>query len=435
MSRQCVGADVIAKRLCDLLQSFPAAAVTGVQWQILVRKYEERYSTKVDLRSMGFDSALAAATTLLWDVLRVLDGEDIDNPVVAIEENIALTPLPGFLASWPSLYQAFHSIVQQHGTASFEDSSEGSELLMSKLKPMLQSNWHQSFNESGLCYLNEAGSGMQLKKMKHLVQAVLRWRNQYIQELSANGKRGKLHAALSPHLELAPSKKHNDMVLRSIPAADVATGFVHLDVLAVPVNQAQQTMSDLNARPDELDLLDSASIGASSSSSVELEREIASLRAENAKLRQRNEQLQVQGGMSGYGLRLPLKEAFLTNMECSVSSEHDLLDDPFEPPPQVHRQWPSSSPSTRCGSSVVDAELSCTSGATTPRSGTSGSSTPVHSFSTPLFHPGGFGSQDQVCALVPMWLDRAGIPCGIVQQARAIFDRKDQALPNFFNQY
>merc|ERR550532_464658 len=85
---------LVAQRLSDLLQSFPAAAAGGVQWQTLARKYEERHSSRLDIAALGHSSALAAATALLWDVLRLVEREDADNPVVALDDTLALDPRP-----------------------------------------------------------------------------------------------------------------------------------------------------------------------------------------------------------------------------------------------------------------------------------------------------------------------------------------------------
>jgi len=110
-----VSPSVVAQRLCDLLLSFPAAAAGGVQWCVLARKYEERHNTRLDIKAIGHSCPLAAATALLWDVLRLVDSEDSDNPIVAVEDAVALNPRPGALGSWPSLYKALCTIVVTHG--------------------------------------------------------------------------------------------------------------------------------------------------------------------------------------------------------------------------------------------------------------------------------------------------------------------------------
>jgi len=164
------------------------------------------------------------------------------------------------------------------------------------------------------------------------------------------------------------------------------------------------------------DMEDVESIPESLSSSADLQSEIALLRSENARLRGKNCFLE-QEDM----LQKALSEAELMS---------DLLDNPSEPPPFVY--WGDVvSPSCSTG---VPSDYGFGSGSATPRSvGScsqfqSGVATP-----TALGMPGQPG---QVCSMVPVWFamgDRVGIPCGVVQQARAIFECH-KALPSFFVQ-
>ena len=127
---------------------------------------------------MGYASPLAATTTLLWEVLRIVDSEDGDNPVVAVEDSMTLVPKPGSAACWPSLYQArcilslrglrgfkifkcgmqvLCNVLNEHGTvdedferllSSVSWCQEGQKaILVSQLKPLLQRNWHNTFDE------------------------------------------------------------------------------------------------------------------------------------------------------------------------------------------------------------------------------------------------------------------------------------------------
>jgi len=115
---------IVAQRMSDLLQCFPAAAIGGVQWRTLTRKYEEKYGDHLDLEVLGHTSALAGATALLFDVIRVVEADDTDNPVVAVEDAITLTPLPGSLASWPSLYKVLCDIVRSQGSIEKKDNMD-----------------------------------------------------------------------------------------------------------------------------------------------------------------------------------------------------------------------------------------------------------------------------------------------------------------------
>merc|ERR1712032_1677730 len=105
----------IAHRLCDMLLAFPASAAGGVQWQVLVRTYEERFGTRLDIAALGHSSPVAAATALLWEVLRPVDTANAENPVLAVEDAVALTPQPGQLGRWPSIYSALREIVLTYG--------------------------------------------------------------------------------------------------------------------------------------------------------------------------------------------------------------------------------------------------------------------------------------------------------------------------------
>merc|ERR1719506_691759 len=105
---------------------------------------------------------------MLWDVATVVEANDSDNPTVAVSDVVALTPSPGSLASWPSLYKTLSEIVRQHGVVveSVDECTSGAnyEILLSKAKPLLQKHWHIRFDESGLSYITQEGLTMKLKK-------------------------------------------------------------------------------------------------------------------------------------------------------------------------------------------------------------------------------------------------------------------------------
>lgn len=428
---------VVAQRMSDLLQCFPAAAMGGVQWKTLLRKYEQCHNCQVDIAALGYSSALVAVTALLFDVLRIVDSEDTDNPIVAIEDPIALTPSPGSAASWPSLYGVLCKVVRQHGLV--EDGERV--VLVSQLKPLLQRHWHNNFDEGSLSYFTEEGSSVKLRKMKHLLQAVLRWRQQCweqrrgaagsLPEERGGGRRAVvdgLDEALSDELELVPSKRHNDLLLRfvvsSVQSSAAASAAAELE-LQVPCKEASSAAGDAgfaslswaglleeprSSWADESDKdPDTASTVSTvpSSAPVAMQDEIALLRAENERLRHKNSLLEATKAR---------------DEQASVWLPDAVgLDDPFEPPPQA--LWCPASPtcsSTRRGSfgSSVDG---------TPLTGTScqqsGACTPVH------LVPYTF-------APVVGWFakgDRGEIPSGLVQQARAVFERHT-VIPNWFSQ-
>lgn len=417
--------------MCDLLQSFPAAATAGVQWQTLVRKYEDRYS-KLDIDALGHCSALAAATALLWEVLRLVESADTDNPVVALEDSVVLTPRLSSLASWPSLYQVFCELLR---SADKSSSGGANEILLSQLKPLLQKHWHANFDESGLSYMTEEGSPVKLKKMKHLVQAVLRWREQHAAwRAEAGAQPTALDEVLRPELELVPSKTHNDLVLRMVAAPAEVEVCIALRVghigLCTPAQAHSEEMpgNDMESWPGDTESLSKPS-STSSSASLELAQEIESLRAENARLRASNKLLESR-----------VKDVALNTTFFQVQSgplppvETELFDHPFEPPPEICQQglaW-------GCGvsplaSTTVPSNFSLSSGSLTPWSQASSSHSQSGSATPASFNTGG----NQVCALVPVWFplgDRGQIPSGVVQQVRTVFERSGEALPSFFAQ-
>jgi len=387
----------------------------GVQWRVLARKYEERHATRLDLASLGHASPLAAASTLLWDVLRLVDTEDTDNPIVAIDDSVVLTPHPGSMGSWPSLYVALCDAVQTSCTIQLEPEENAGAvrcLLLSQLKPLLQSRWHANFDENGLGFLSEEGSYVKMKKMKHLVQAVLRWRDQRVEWAQSRG--AKMTAAdkvLIPHLELVASKKHNDLMLRYVPGAT-----------------CQDEMMQNCSQPGLVQTQSSVSVASSTSSPRSgVEEELAFLRAENAKLRSRNEMLtHEQSDVSDLASEASSNDVF-ASVTFLPENMVDVFDDPFDPPPQKF-QWTSSvsvaSTGTGCSSPCLSWAHS--SGAT-PASMTPVPSSDMAGCMTPTMTP---------AMMVPMWFslvpsvagafgDRCMIPTGIVQRFRSQIDASD----------
>lgn len=287
----------VAHKLGDVLSQFPNAAIDGVEWNVLVKKFEERHSQKFDFVSMGFDSSLTAAAALLWDVGQIRDAKDSRNPIVALEDAIALTPRPGSMGSWPSLYQSLCEIVLKHGSGDGQPS-----LLLSQLKPLLQSQWHSSIDEHW-GYFDAKGRSVKTKKMKHLIQAVLLWRNERIAKNSS--KPTQIDEALVSKLELVPSDKHNDLVLR----------------IAVQSCPAVSSMG----RP--------LSLGA----------EIV-----------RKSWADVEDTLEGE-----------EQEDCMSSVSSCPYDDPFEPPPQKSWMWDHSTPSTMCSTPM---QCPSFSGSSTPMS-------------------------------------------------------------------
>lgn len=412
---------IVAQRMTDLLQNFPAAAAGGVQWSTLARKYEERHNTRLDLKALGYDSPLAATTALLWEVLRLVDSEDTDNPVVAVEDSMALAPKPGCVASWPSLYKALCSTIQEHGVIQEDNGERG--ILVSQLKQFLQRYWHSTFDETSFNYFTDEGSFVKIKKMKHLLTALLRWRSQRV-EWAKEAKRGRssdVDESMELELELVPSKRHNDLILR------IGRPCLSLNSEIVASLPCRRTLWS-DATDNELDGAPSSPKStAPSSVSTAMQEEMAALRAANDELRRKNNALELHGSQNfplvwACGAPLPKQQLQLPPMDLP----EDLLDNPFEPPPQVCSNfWGSISPASTAARSI------CFGGSTegTPLAGSScshsGTATPV---------PFGAG---QAVALVPVsWFamgDRMEIPSGLVQNTCTMFERHT-TIPNWFAQ-
>jgi hypothetical protein len=459
-----VSPSVVAQRLCDLLLSFPAAAAGGVQWCVLARKYEERHGACLDIKGIGHSCALSAATALLWDVLRLVDSEDSDNPIVAVEDAVALTPRPGALGSWPSLYKALCTIVLAHGS---EDAVEGQShcLLFSQLKPLLEVHWHANFDETSIGFLSEDGAFVRLKKMKHLIQGLIRWRDSRVEWRQSTGAAPTpVDDVMLPQLELATSKKHNDLILRYVPSKSTAN-ISSEPALKTAARGAPASCSRQESPPDgafdkssvsnpeyvpepcEFDIAETPKKAELSPRTIELE----SLRAENAKLRLL---LQKAGDCTCHAANCDA----VCRQEKTPTRWADIYDDPYEPPPDMNTfqklrlpQYSDLSPT--CGSTNGGSDWSSPSLSScgTPLSMHSGLAQcfAIHSgYGTPQpltprldseIHSGamtpGVMSQaspsapsvgQQVCALVPMWVslvgDRCVIPGGIVEKFKAKFE-------------
>jgi hypothetical protein len=416
MDRSAVSPAVIAHRLCDILQTFPAAASSGVQWETLRRKYKEVHSAELDIAALGHSSALAGASSLLWEVLRVVDGEDVDNPVLAVEQGVALTPRPGYLVTWPSLYAACCTAVESNGIAE-GPGSEVRGLLLSQLKPLLQNLWHPEFTECGLKYESGDGRSVRPKKMKHIVTALLHWREEYME---TRGERKHclraLDKALEARLELVASSTRNDLILRFWPVAATSPS-TRVAVETAPVQKQRTLWSDVDSEATDELWHDQTIVGptspttpssktARSDSSFALEHELSMLRAENAALRGHNE-------------RLLIGKLFQTSSLLAPTFQPEVFDDPFEPPPESPRCKPwaiSSGASTATPNGY---------GSGVP----SGMTTPMSNVGAPSF---GLSLSGQLCTLMPAF--NAQIPCGIVQQARSFFEKADEAIPSFFAQ-
>eukprot|EP00438_Fugacium_kawagutii_P033954 Skav211160 [mRNA] locus=scaffold413:455622:456263:+ [translate_table: standard] len=136
-----------------------------------------------------------------------------------VMDPLAVTePKPGSAASWPSLYPVLCKILRKHGTVDEEGQKA---ILVSQLKPLRRRHWHDTFDEASFAYRRKDGSSV--RKVKHLLQALLGWRAQF---MAWDGRSScQMKDALEYELQLVPSKRHNDLLLREgAPLPRLGTG-------------------------------------------------------------------------------------------------------------------------------------------------------------------------------------------------------------------
>lgn len=258
-----VSGEAIGVQLRDLLLRFPCAVLDGVRWSALCKAYRERFPDAPNPCGTALcSSAGLAARSWLADIADC--KEDTANAGadgwLQLRDGAALTPgSEGQLACWPLLVQRLGEIVRTHGCpqsaqavgssspalvvaegrrattvatgGEAEDeavgeaggtaggaAAEGSGtaekvvlgVLLAQLKPLLRRHWDPAFEERAVGYYNEAGKYISIKKMKHLVAKLLKWRLQRC----SSGRASQVDAVLeTPELVLATSARHNDMVL------------------------------------------------------------------------------------------------------------------------------------------------------------------------------------------------------------------------------
>jgi hypothetical protein len=174
-----------------------------------------------------------------------------EDPLVAIADGVALTPLPGFAGSWPALYKTLCALVLSCGVQDVVESDGAGPpvriLLFSRLRPLLDSAREggdeqrhaqnlllsqlqpvsklckEGSTENGLSFRDEEGGLRTLRKLGHVVKAVLQWRSQRL--LWSQASRTKPTAVddtLSQKLELVFSKRLNNLVLCLYDDGDTA---------------------------------------------------------------------------------------------------------------------------------------------------------------------------------------------------------------------
>jgi len=231
-----------------------------VRWSTLAASYSDVYSESLDLAQLGHETSSAAAHALLAEVLRHQRqdvagraAEDLDDPLVAVDDVVALTPLPGFVGSWPALYQILCDLVRTCGSeeeAQCDGDLQGRILLLSQLRPLLDNAsdeeqtpasqarslllsqlqpvsklTKEGASSNGLSFRDSEGCLRKLQKLGHVVKAVLQWRDRRVQwRQTREAKPTVLDHAVGPKLELVFCKRLNNLVLCLNDQVDDITG-------------------------------------------------------------------------------------------------------------------------------------------------------------------------------------------------------------------
>eukprot|EP00927_Polykrikos_kofoidii_P066329 TRINITY_DN61955_c0_g1_i1.p1 TRINITY_DN61955_c0_g1~~TRINITY_DN61955_c0_g1_i1.p1 ORF type:complete len:678 (-),score=111.23 TRINITY_DN61955_c0_g1_i1:15-2048(-) len=233
------------QRLRDLVLRFPCAALDGVRWTVLCKVLRERFP--VDLAVL---QPSPSAELLSW-IEEVAEPElDSSGELrLWLRDSVALTQgTDGQLACWPLLVRRLAEIVHSHGSlqiaTAFEAGSGGDEViaasigaagtdatgdkpvkaaakdchevtcvLLSQIKPLLTQHWDASFDERAIGYFSEAGNHVNVKKLKHLLAELLKWRLRRRAMAKSSGQVTLVDHAIQMPLALAFSRKHNDMLL------------------------------------------------------------------------------------------------------------------------------------------------------------------------------------------------------------------------------
>jgi len=318
-------------------------------------------------------------------------------------------------------------------------------------------------------YRNDDGQFRRFKKLTHMLYTVLKVREQRQSWRESSGQEcSQVDRAIAPVLEIVPSQKHNDMLLRCTAPADAVSTDRSCQAAAAPRGgvaapaaapiaapavaptaeelptpfstiteqcQAEELPTPIST---ETEVSSSPSSSTSCEASMcELQLEVQRLRAENRKLRARNVLLEEHSTLiiPEEGMSPPSspgrRGCRLAESDEPLRAGDDYFDNPFEPPPQPityffpapSRQSRHSSSdfggSTDNGCSVLAASFSgCTS------ANISGTTTPA-SMRSPFVRPG--------CTYVPMWVpfmnaqsgyDLSIIPSGIVREVCAELESK-----------
>lgn len=375
-----------------------------------------------DLATLGYSSPLAAAMALLGGGVRVVD-EDADDPVVAIEDALALVPHRGLMGSWPSLYRTLCEVVLGSGAPVPPGESDCARvspdarcLLLSTLRPLLQRHWHTSFDENTLGYLSPDGSFSKFKKMKHFLVSILRWageRRAWRETQARSGENwGPVDEVLAPRLQVVTSCNRNDLLLVcSVDTSAVEAVERRLSLLAGDAAGPAAGTPGTAVPP-------APPVGFGRAGGGPVDRGLAD-GSGGAGLGSGVDSGLADGGLAAEGPGAWRPASAPTG--APVGHTGDPFDDPFEPPPEAQPWRPeafalpckvSFDASTTDAGSECSFEQSSLSNFAVDSADESGATTPVHHAFVPLWFP---MEQSQVpCAIIPE---------GIVRTACEHFER------------
>lgn len=217
MTQAGVPADkAIAETLRDLLLRFPCSVLEGVRWKVLCRVFRERFPE--DSAALHSLSAAEVAKTYFQDFAQCVEDPKTGDGMFRLHDSWALAQgRDGQLACWPLLLQRLAEIVRSNGSSdlaqALESQYEMVGVLLARLKSLLREHWDTGFEERAIGYFNEEGCYVGVKKMKHFVAELLKWRSRRHILQQERGLLSEIDVALEAPIVLAVSQRHNDMIL------------------------------------------------------------------------------------------------------------------------------------------------------------------------------------------------------------------------------
>jgi len=286
--------DDVLPRLRDLVMRCPCAVLEGIRWSVVCKVYTDRYEG-----GPISASTLDAAKSSLADLV-VFDDNAQGDTLLRLTDAAALSEAKANqLGCWPLLVQRLGEIVQVHGTRweshslevrdSEDLDAEVPGILLGQLKPLLSRHWDSGFEERSIGFFNEVGQFVNLRKMKHFIAELLKWRAKR-QELVRSQAlvASAVDQALETRLILATSTRHNDMVLCCSNRGRVTmSDGCKLGTPSTPSPTKAVLTSSTASEVNPLSPSDASSPKTLQSGPKTLEKESQRLRIENAELKKR----------------------------------------------------------------------------------------------------------------------------------------------------